>query len=49
VGIPEFQSFGTTVGKNISGALAGQTSVDQVLKASQAAVGRAMKQAGYPK
>jgi sorbitol/mannitol transport system substrate-binding protein len=49
VGIPEFQSFGTTVGKNISGALAGQTSVDQVLKASHAAVGRAMKQAGYPK
>ena len=49
VGIPEFQSFGTTVGKNVSGALAGQTSVDQVLKASQAAVGRAMKQAGYPK
>jgi sorbitol/mannitol transport system substrate-binding protein len=49
VGIPEFQSFGTTVGKNVSGALAGQTSVDQVLKGSQAAVGRAMKQAGYPK
>src|SRR5580693_8152336 len=49
VGIPEFQSFGTTVGKNISGALAGQTSVDQALNVSQAAVGRAMKQAGYPK
>jgi hypothetical protein len=32
VGIPEFQSFGTTVGKNVSGALAGQTSVDQVFK-----------------
>jgi sorbitol/mannitol transport system substrate-binding protein len=49
VGIPEFQSFGGVVGKNISGALAGQTSVDQALKESQAAVARAVKQAGYPK
>src|SRR5260221_8782524 len=49
VGIPEFQSFGTVVGQNISGALAGKASVDQVLKESQAAVGRAVKQAGYPK
>jgi hypothetical protein len=37
------------VGQNISGALAGKASVDQVLKESQAAVGRAVKQAGYPK
>ncbi len=49
VGIPEFQSFGTVVGKNISGALAGQTTVDQALKESQNAVARAIKQAGYPK
>src|SRR6516225_22572 len=49
VGIPEFQSFGTVVGQNISGALAGKMSVDQALKDSQAAVARAMKQAGYQK
>jgi sorbitol/mannitol transport system substrate-binding protein len=49
VGIPEFQSFGTVVGQNISGALAGKSSVDQALKDSQAAVSRAVKQAGYPK
>jgi sorbitol/mannitol transport system substrate-binding protein len=49
VGIPEFQSFGTVVGQNISGALAGKMSIDQALKDSQAAVGRAIKQAGYLK
>jgi len=37
------------VGQNISGALAGKSSVDQALKDSQAAVARAVKQAGYPK
>ena len=49
VAIPEFQSFGTVVGQNISGALAGKMSVDQVLKDSQAAVNRAVKAAGYEK
>jgi sorbitol/mannitol transport system substrate-binding protein len=49
VGIPEFQSFGTVVGQNIAGALAGKTTVDQALKASQAAAERAVKQAGYQK
>src|SRR5580693_6141581 len=49
VGIPEFQSFGTVVGQNVSGALAGKGTVDQVLKDSQAAVSRAVKQAGYQK
>jgi sorbitol/mannitol transport system substrate-binding protein len=49
VGIPEFQSFGGVVGQNISGALAGKSTVDQALKESQAAVARAVKQAGYPK
>src|SRR6201982_2069268 len=49
VGIPEFQSFGGVVGQNISGALAGKSTVDQALKESQAAVARAVKQAGSPK
>jgi sorbitol/mannitol transport system substrate-binding protein len=49
VGIPEFQSFGTVVGQNLSGALAGKMSVDQALKDSQAATERAVKAAGYLK
>ena len=49
VGIPEFQSFGTVVGQSIAGALAGQTTVDQALKAGNAAADRAVKQAGYQK
>src|SRR5215471_15180463 len=49
VGIPEFQSIGTVVGQNISGALAGKMSVDQALKASQTAAERAMAQGGYLK
>ena len=49
VGIPEFQSIGTIVGQNFAGALAGNESVDQALKASQTAADRAVKQAGYQK
>ncbi|SAK45636.1 periplasmic ABC transporter substrate-binding component [Caballeronia fortuita] len=49
VGIPEFQSFGTVVGQSIAGVVAGQTSVDQALKAANAAADRAVKQAGYQK
>ena len=49
VGIPEFQSFGTVVGQNIAGALAGNMTVEQALKASQAATTRAVKQGGYLK
>jgi sorbitol/mannitol transport system substrate-binding protein len=49
VGIPEFQSLGTVVGQNISGALAGKMSADQALKDSQGAAERAMKQGGYLK
>src|SRR6516164_1780228 len=49
VGIPEFQSFGTVVGQNISGTLVGKATVDQALKDGQAAVARAVKQAGYQK
>src|SRR5580700_245894 len=47
--IPEFQSFATVVGQNISGALADKLTVEQALKDRQAAVGRAVKQAGYQK
>ncbi len=49
VGIPEFQSFGTVVGQNIAGALAGNMSVEQALKASQAVATRAVAQGGYTK
>ncbi|GAB2903453.1 sugar ABC transporter substrate-binding protein [Paraburkholderia jirisanensis] len=49
VGIPEFQSFGTVVGQSISGAVAGQMTVDQALAAGNAAADRAVKQAGYQK
>jgi sorbitol/mannitol transport system substrate-binding protein len=49
VGIPAFQSFATVVGQNIAGALAGQMTVDQALKASQAAATRATQQGGYLK
>ena len=49
VGIPEFQSFGTVVGQSISGALAGQMSVDQALAAGNATAQRAVRQAGYQK
>ncbi|MBX7246313.1 MAG: sugar ABC transporter substrate-binding protein [Candidatus Sumerlaeaceae bacterium] len=49
VGIPEFQSFGTVVGQSIAGALAGNMTVDQALKAGQAATTRAVKQAGLLK
>jgi sorbitol/mannitol transport system substrate-binding protein len=49
VGIPEFQSFGTVVGQSISGAVAGQMSVDQALTAGNAAANRAVQQAGYQK
>ncbi len=49
IGIPEFQSFGTVVGQSIAGVVAGQTSVDNALKAANAAADRAVKQAGYQK
>ncbi len=49
VGIPEFQSFGTVVGQSISGAVAGQMTVDQALAAGQATADRAVRQAGYQK
>lgn len=45
--IPEFQAVGFLVGRLISGALAGNDRVDDVLHTSQAAVRRTMKRAGY--
>ena len=48
VAIPEFQGIGTQVGQTIASTLTG-TSVDQALKAAQAATERTMRQANYPK
>ena len=47
--IPEFQAIGTTVGQQMSAALAGKSTVDAALKASQVAAEREMKKAGYYK
>jgi len=47
--IPEFQAIGVAVGQQMSAALAGKTSVDDALKASQVAADREMKKAGYYK
>ena len=49
VAIPEFQSIGTTVGQIFSGALAGQSSVDDALAQAQQATTREMTKAGYIK
>jgi sorbitol/mannitol transport system substrate-binding protein len=48
VGIPEFQNFGTAVGQQIAGALAGNTTVDRALKNSQNSTARAVKQTLKP-
>ena len=47
--IPEFQAIGTTVGQEMSAALAGKKTIDAALKASQVAAEREMKKAGYYK
>jgi sorbitol/mannitol transport system substrate-binding protein len=47
--IPEFQSIGIAVGQQMSAALAGKSSVNAALKASQVAAEREMKKAGYYK
>jgi sorbitol/mannitol transport system substrate-binding protein len=47
--IEEFQSIGISVGQQMSAALAGKVSVDEALKASQAAADREMRKAGYYK
>jgi len=47
--IPEFQAIGIAVGQQMSAALAGKTTVDAALKASQNSADREMKKAGYYK
>jgi sorbitol/mannitol transport system substrate-binding protein len=47
--IPEFQAIGISVGQQMSAALAGKTTVDAALKASQVAAEREMKKGGYYK
>ncbi len=47
--IPEFQAIGIAVGQQMSSALAGKTTIDAALKASQNAADREMKKAGYYK
>ena len=47
--IPEFPAIGIAVGQQMSAALAGKATVDQALKASQAAADREMKKGGYYK
>lgn len=47
--IPEFQAIGIAVGQQMSAALAGKTTVDAALKASQVSADREMKKAGYYK
>lgn len=49
VSIPEFQGIGTSVGQNISAALAGQMSAEDALAAAQSTAAREMARAGYPK
>ena len=49
MGIPEFQSFGSVIGQNIAGLVAGKTSLEQTLKDNQAQAERTMKQTGYLK
>ena len=47
--IPEFQAIGVAVGQQMSSALAGKSTVDAALKASQLAADREMRKGGYYK
>ena len=47
--IPEFQAIGVAVGQQLSAILAGKATVDEALKASQAAADREMRKGGYYK
>jgi sorbitol/mannitol transport system substrate-binding protein len=47
--IPEFQAIGLAVGQQMSAALAGKTTIDAALKASQTAAEREMRKGGYYK
>ncbi|MDP9136840.1 MAG: extracellular solute-binding protein, partial [Pseudomonadota bacterium] len=49
VAIPEFQGLGTTIGQMFSGALSGETTVDEALAKAQEAATREMTKAGYIK
>jgi sorbitol/mannitol transport system substrate-binding protein len=49
VAIPEFQAIGIAVGQQMSSALAGKSTVDEALKASQAVAEREIKKGGYYK
>ena len=49
VGIPEFQSIGTSVGQVFAAPISGKETVDGALQTAQAITERAMRQAGYPK
>ena len=47
VAIPEFQGIGTTVGQNISAALAGSMTAEEALSSSQESTVEEMEDAGY--
>ncbi|MBK1615487.1 sugar ABC transporter substrate-binding protein [Rubrivivax gelatinosus] len=47
VAIPEFQNIGVATGQQIAAALLGRASVEQALRAAQAAADREMRAAGY--
>jgi sorbitol/mannitol transport system substrate-binding protein len=47
--IPEFQAIGVAVGQQMSSALAGKSTVDAALKASQLVADREMRKGGYYK
>ncbi len=49
VGIPEFQSLGTSVSQEISAAIAGRQTVDQALAKGQAQAEQVAKEGGYKK
>jgi sorbitol/mannitol transport system substrate-binding protein len=49
VGVPEFQSLGTSVSQEISAAIAGRQTVDQALAKGQQQAEQVAKEAGYKK
>jgi sorbitol/mannitol transport system substrate-binding protein len=49
VGIPEFQSLGTSVSQEISAAIAGRQTVEQALQKGQKQAEQVAKEAGYKK
>jgi len=49
VGIPEFQSLGTSVSQEISASIAGRQTIDQALQKGQKQAEQVAKEAGYKK